>query len=98
MIVKRVGVMSAGKVMGVLYAGLGLIGGAFFSLVSLLGASIPSDPGRPNPGAGLLVFGAAAIIVFPIIYGILGFIGGIISGAIYNLAASVVGGIELDVN
>ena len=40
--------------------------------------------------------GIAAVIVMPIIYGVLGFIGGIISAAMYNLIAGFVGGIEME--
>jgi uncharacterized membrane protein YdjX (TVP38/TMEM64 family) len=34
--------------------------------------------------------------VFPILYGILGFILGLIMGGLYNLVAAMVGGIELE--
>jgi hypothetical protein len=37
------------------------------------------------------------MIVIPIFYGILGFIGGLISGLIYNAAAGFMGGIELEI-
>ena len=44
MVVRRVGVLSLGKVLGVLYALLGHIVGALFAIVSLLGAAV----GAPN--------------------------------------------------
>ena len=37
MVLKRVGVLSCGKIMGFLYAGIGLIAGGIFALVSLVG-------------------------------------------------------------
>ena len=40
MMVRRVGVVSLGKVLGVLYALLGLIVGALFAIISLLGAAV----------------------------------------------------------
>jgi hypothetical protein len=91
-VVKRVGVLSLGKVLGVLYALLGLIIGAFFSLFALVGAVAAGGEG----GAATLLFGVGAIIMFPVLYGIGGFIGGIIVAALYNVVVSVAGGIELE--
>lgn len=78
--------------MDALYALLGLIAGAFFSLLAVAG----TFAARGDEGAAALFFGAGAIIVLPILYGILGFIGGVIIAALYNVVASVAGGIELD--
>ncbi len=94
MILKRVGVLSVGKVLGCMYAVLGLIGGALFALVSLLGATL-GDHGSALPGAGL---GVLAIIFFPILYGVLGFVGGVIAAALYNGFAGMVGGIEVELS
>lgn len=44
----------------------------------------------------MLGVGIGAIIIAPIVYGILSFVGGIIYGLVYNLAAGVVGGVELE--
>jgi hypothetical protein len=96
MVLRRVGVLSCGKVMGILYAGMGLIFGAFFALISLAGVVIPQQGQGNNPMGFMLVGGAAALIIAPIIYGILGFIGGIIMAALYNVVASIVGGLELE--
>jgi hypothetical protein len=37
-----------------------------------------------------------SIILFPLFYGILGFIGGLIMAGLYNLLAGFVGGIEVE--
>jgi predicted porin len=42
------------------------------------------------------MFGVGAIVVLPIIYGIMGLIGGAIAAALYNLFSGMVGGVELD--
>ena len=89
---KRVDPVSVAKVLGVLYAILGLIGGAIMALMSLVGATIGG--GRQGGLMGL-VFGVGGIVFVPIFYGIIGFIGGLISALIYNLVANVVGGIEM---
>ena len=89
---KRVGVLSCAKVLGLLYAATGLIFGAFFSLISILGATVGPDRGR----ASSMLFGVGAIIIVPIFYGIIAFIGGAIAAALYNLVARSVGGLELE--
>ena len=93
MTVKRIGPMSCGKVLGGLYGLLGLIAGGILSLFSLVGASIGgSDQGMLAVGGGV-----GSIIILPLFYGVLGFIGGVISAALYNLVAGMFGGIEIEV-
>lgn len=52
MVVKKFGVLSAGKVLGALYALLGLIVGAFTALFSLLGAAIGAADAESTEGGG----------------------------------------------
>jgi hypothetical protein len=98
MVLRSVGVLSCGKVLGITYAIFGLIFGAFFALFAMAGAAMPQPPQAdgPNPFAVVAGLGVAAVIVVPIMYGIMGFIGGIIAALVYNLVASVVGGLELE--
>jgi hypothetical protein len=72
----------------VLLALLGFILGIFFGLFS-------SAMGALAPGGGGMNFGWLSIIIFPIMYGVLGFIGGLITAFIYNLVAGWTGGIEM---
>jgi len=44
-----------------------------------------------------LGMGFSAILIFPIMYGIVGGIGGAIGASIYNLVAGWVGGLEVDI-
>jgi len=95
MVLRSVGVLSVAKVMGTVYALMGLIIGAIFALLSMAGVAMNAADGGEAavPGA---IFGVGAIIIMPIFYGIAGFIGGIISGALYNVVAGLVGGMELN--
>ncbi|MEX0714561.1 MAG: hypothetical protein WD278_19650 [Pirellulales bacterium] len=94
MVVKSIGVLSAGKVLGCLYVLLGLIIGAMFSLLSLAGVAA----GGQDAGAAAFLFGIGAIVIIPLFYGTVGFIGGIIMAALYNVVASLAGGIELELS
>ena len=95
MIIRRVGPLSFAKLMGALYVLMGLFFGAIVSLISIVGgALVPRDD---TSGMAGMLFGAAAIIVLPIFYGVLGFVFSLIGAALYNAVASVVGGVELDV-
>ena len=94
MIVRRVGPLSLAKLMGALYVIVGLFFGAIVSLISVVGgALIPSDEATGMTGA---LFGVAAIMVLPICYGLLGFLTSLIGAALYNAVASVVGGVEIE--
>jgi len=97
MVVRRVNPLSCAKIAGVLYAIMGLLVGAFASLVGLAGAlAIPADAGA---GAGLFgaLFGVGAVVMLPIVYGCLGFVSTLIGAVLYNVIAGMVGGVEIDV-
>ena len=90
--VKRIGVLSAGKLMGCMYLVLGLIIGGFMSLFSVLGVVA----GNADSAPAALAVGAGAIVLIPIFYGGIGLVGGMLGALLYNALASVVGGIELE--
>ncbi|HUF48362.1 MAG TPA: hypothetical protein VMM93_11140 [Vicinamibacterales bacterium] len=96
MVIRRVDPVSVGKIAGLLYALMGLIVGALFSLVAMAGASFGSGMGDGAPLAGML-FGVGAIIVLPIFYGVLGFVCTLIAAVLYNVVAGIGGGIRIDV-
>lgn len=94
MVIKRVGVVSVGKLYGAILASIGLLAGLLVAAVGSLGSGLASASGTSVlPFAG---FGIAAVIVLPIVYGIIGFISGLVGGALYNLFAGLVGGIEIE--
>jgi hypothetical protein len=94
MVIRRINPMSCAKVAGILYALIGLIAGALISLVAMAGGF---SSGRPGGALFGTLFGMGAIVIMPVFYGVLGFIGALISTAPYNAVAGWVGGIEMDV-
>jgi hypothetical protein len=98
MILKRVGVFSLAKILGTLYALLGLIVGGFFTIFAVLGISLEAASGSSGAGpSGFegMVFGVMGLFFFPIMYGVMGFIGGLIMGILFNVVVGLVGGLEL---
>ena len=96
MTITRVGPLSAAKVAGLLYVVIGLIAGALVSLFSMAGAAIGAGSGNGDGAMFGALFGVGAIILLPIFYGFFGFVGTLIMAALFNLAAGMVGGIEVD--
>ena len=47
--------------------------------------------------ATFMGFGVAAILILPILYGLLGFLGGMLTAALYNLVSGLAGGLEVDI-
>jgi len=90
---KKIGVLSAAKIIGVFDAILGLIGGALISVTSLIGAT--SGLGGEGAASGI-IFGLGAVVCLPILYGAIGFIIGAIGAFIYNFLAQAIGGIEIE--
>jgi hypothetical protein len=98
MTITRVGVLSCAKIGGILYVVIGLVFGAVFSLMAMAGGFAAAAASDSGVGAGgfAALFGVGAIILFPIFYGVCGFIGTMIMAGLFNLAAGMVGGIEVD--
>ena len=97
MVIKRVNAFSAAKVMGLLGLGIGLVLGGFLSLgaLALGGAAAAND----EPAGALfgMLFGAGAIVILPLFYGCVAFVGGLIQALLYNVAAKFTGGVEVEV-
>lgn len=90
MIIKRIDPVSVAKITGIIAAVFGLIAGIlFFAFGSWFGAH----------GSGMalgMMGGFMGIVVLPLAYGVFGFLGGLIHGFVYNVAAGFVGGIRID--
>lgn len=81
--IRRFGVLQTAKVIGALYALIGLV---FVPVILVISMVAPNKEG----------FGPGFLLALPILYGVLGFIFAALSCAIYNLVAGIVGGIEVE--
>ena len=91
--IKRIDAVSAGMMVGALYAFIGLIVGGIVCMAAIVGVNVGGGSGTAVvPG---VIGGLVALVGLPIFYGLLGFICGLIGAAIYNLAAGFVGGIQM---
>lgn len=79
-------------VIGIVYAIIGLIVAILWLPLAGIMAAASSSMGQHMFGAGL---GVLALVVFPVMYFIIAFIGGLIVAAVYNLIAGWTGGIEM---
>jgi hypothetical protein len=97
MIVDRIRPLSLARVTAVVYAAIGLFIGSIFAVASFFGAAVGAvSHGHTDPWLGA-VLGVGAIVAGPIFYGFLGFLGGLFTAAIYNVAARALGGVEFEV-
>jgi hypothetical protein len=91
---KRISVLQAGKISAILYAFLAVLIIPFFLLATIAGRAAAAAGGHSSmPFAAL---GVGFAIFLPIIYGVIGFIAGVVTSALYNLIAGWVGGLELE--
>lgn len=88
--IKSIDVVQAGKVMGLIGAVMGLVAALLVIVFTSIGGLLAYGPFFPRN----LTF--VAIITFPLMYGISGFIGTVIFAAIYNWIAKKIGGLKLD--
>jgi len=91
----RIGPLSLAKIQGVMFLVMGLIFGVLYGVIIGIAGIVTMGAGE-GEGALFLILGAAAIIGFPIVYGIMGFLMGALMAWAYNLAARFIGGLEVE--
>jgi hypothetical protein len=96
MVIRKIGVGSAAKLAGTLYAVWGLIFGAIFALIALAGAGLGASDEETPAWIGAFL-GAGAVIFLPILYGVMGAIFGALTAVFYNVVSGMVGGLSVDV-
>ncbi len=83
--------LKLGITLAVIYGIMSLIFAVpFFLIFSIIGAASARTGAQALPA----IFTGVFVIFLPIIYAVIGFIGGVIAAFIYNLVAKWTGGIE----
>ncbi|TWT34069.1 hypothetical protein KOR34_39050 [Posidoniimonas corsicana] len=85
MTLKHIDPLQAGKVLGALYLLLGLVVVPFFILASV----VSGDATQIGLGIGMA-------IIMLLMYGVGGFIGGLLMAFLYNVVAKISGGMRFD--
>ena len=92
--IRKIDILSAGKVLGIIYLIIGVFLGLILSAVPTRGYSMMNAGYGSTFGS--MMYGGAGIILLPIIYGISGFLAGVIGAFLYNLIAGWIGPIEME--
>jgi hypothetical protein len=95
MIIKSVGILSVARIVAAIYAIFGLIAGVFLSLMALVGVGLNNEISSQASWMGPF-FGFGAVLALPVIYFVLGFLGGAIGAWVFNNVAQAVGGLEIE--
>ena len=98
--VSRIDALSVMKVMGIVYAGFGLLAGALLTVMSLARMMAGGAAGQldnPLGSVSTLLFGLLGIVVFPALYGIFGALMAGLVTVIYNVVARKFGGLKFEV-
>jgi len=96
MILKRIGPLSLGKIMGILYGFLGIFIGIVFSGIGLIGYLIGQSIDSSAEPIASILFGIGGLFILPLLYGLMGFLSGVVTAAIYNVIVKFIGGLELE--
>jgi hypothetical protein len=99
MTIRRFGVISVAKMHGLLMFIFGLIIGILYGLFFIVfGAAMSAAGGSDATVGGMssIAAGIGFMIGVPILYGILGFVMGIIGALIYNALSGIIGGIKFE--
>ena len=95
----RIGVMSAGTTLAALYAILGVVYALVYVLIiAVFGAFFGASGGSASGLAAMGIGAVFLLVAFPIIFAIMGFIGGALIALVYNFVVKYTGGIAFEVS
>ena len=86
--IKKLGVLSVAKIQAAIMLVISLLISIPYGLIIIIYSLV---------GGGGIVLGLLIMIGLPIMYSIIGFIGGALGALLYNLFSNFVGGVEIEV-
>ncbi len=98
--IKKLGILSVAKMYAAIFLVVSLLISIPYGLIIMVfGAAMMGTGQRAGlaAGGGSIIAGLAVMIILPIVYSAMGFVGGAIGALLYNLFAGFVGGIEIEV-
>ena len=91
--IQKLGILSTAQIISIFYAIFGLFNGIAMALqVSNPTLSASMDPTILEPLSSL---GWWLVLIFPIVFALIGFLGGLVISLLYNLIAKFTGGIKV---
>lgn len=95
---KRIAPLQAGKMLAALYGLLSLIFVPFMLVFMALGSFAARSQGGANAPTVPLMFGMGLgfMIMLPLMYTAIGFLGGVVGAFVYNLLSKWIGGFEVE--
>jgi hypothetical protein len=94
--IKKFEPLSVMKIAAICYAILGVLEGAMFSFIFSIASLAPAGTQQMPHWMGFL-FGGLSILVFPVLFAVIGAVAGGLGAVIYNVSARYVGGIQVEV-
>ena len=98
--IRKLGILSVAKMYAAIFLVISLLISIPYGLIIMVfGAAMMGTGQRAGlaAGGGSIIAGLAVMIILPIVYSGMGFVGGAIGALLYNLFAGFVGGIEIEV-
>jgi len=90
--IKRINVLSLGKLLAAVNMVLGLLQGLLVTIGSVMGVDMSQGQ---VPANGMIQ--QFAIVYFPVLFAVGGFLGGVLTAFIFNIAVKYLGPLEVDV-
>lgn len=94
--IKKFEPLSVMRIAAIAYAAMGLLEGAMISVIFSF-VPLADQNGQHLPRFFGFFLGTFSFVVFPILFAVIGAIGGGLGAVIYNVSARYVGGIEVEV-
>jgi hypothetical protein len=91
--ISKIHILPLAKIVAIFQAIFGLISGFFIFIINIIEHYIAPTQSTIE----LFVYGFVSILVFPIVYGILGFVIGAAIAYIYNFLTKKIGGIKVEI-